>query len=441
MNPTTESPDTPVFAVDESALVPVNDYLTHMTPIPVSRMFMIKQLLDRFKANHPDTPMYDASQGDGGASLPGVPGELLERAFQLHRDHGTAYDQPFGTPQFRKAVVESYWKLDAATGWGPANVIATQGGRDALIKAYMAMLHLGHGRIGDVIVTSRVPWISYNWGPYGIGANVLRAPGRAEEGWQYSEDGLRETVAFAERAGGRKVAGLIITSPDNPTGHTLTVERQVELGKAAMRLGVPFVLYDWIYHWVTAGAPVDVNAFLTAFTPDERERIMILDGLTKSLGASNVRNAHLLASERVCKFIQSYASHGVIPSFYSLAVAIAAYEMGYAEAAKGIIGPTNESRVVLDAFLEEHNFDYIIGTGGYYAFINCERWIRAAGMADSVALGEYLAAEHGVAVVAGAFFSDAGRYWMRFSYALPKEKTLAAAQRFLEGLNALEARA
>ncbi len=435
------SPDVPAFVVDDPALVPVNAYPSAMTPIPVSRMFLIKERLDRFKAKYPDTPIYDASQGDGGASLPGVPGELLERAYQLQRDHGTAYDKPFGVERFRKAVVENYWGLDSGTGWGPANVVACEGGRDALVKAYTAMLHLGHGRIGDVVIVSRVPWISYNWGPYGVGANVLLAPGRPEEAWQYTEDGLRAAVEFVEEAGGRKVAGLIITSPDNPTGRTLSVERQVALAKYTMRLGVPFVLFDWIYHWVTSESPVDLNAFMKAFEPEERERVIILDGITKSLGASNIRNAHLLASQRVCKLVQSYASHGVLPSFYSQAVAIAAYEMGFAEAAKGIIGPTNESREVLAPFLKERGFDYIIGAGGYYAFINCERWIRAGGLPNSEVLGAYLAEEHGLAVVDGYSFSEAGRYWIRFSYALPKEKTLAAANRLVEGLTALEARA
>ena len=56
-------------------------------------------------------------------------------------------------------------------------MLGTAGGRDALVKAYQAMMALGHGRQGDLIMVSRVPWISYNWGPYGVGANVLWAPG------------------------------------------------------------------------------------------------------------------------------------------------------------------------------------------------------------------------------------------------------------------------
>src|SRR5688572_26708983 len=73
--------DIPEYAVPNENLVPVNDYPSHMQNIPPSRMFTIKLALDKYKEKAgQDTPVYDASQGDGGESLPGVPRELLERA-------------------------------------------------------------------------------------------------------------------------------------------------------------------------------------------------------------------------------------------------------------------------------------------------------------------------------------------------------------------------
>jgi aspartate/methionine/tyrosine aminotransferase len=429
------SPDTPVYAVPEANLIPVGDYLRALTPIPPSRMFLINKGLAVYRQARPGAPTFDASQGDGGASLPGVPREVLDRAHALQVAHGTAYDMPFGTDAYRRAVVEQYWKLDAATGLGPANVLGTQGGRDALAKAYAAMLALGHGRVGDPVIVSRVPWISYNWGPYGVGANVLRAPGRPEDGWAYTEDSLGACVDYAARSG-RKIAGLIITSPDNPTGATLPAERQAALAKAALRLGVAFVLFDWMYHYVTDAQPMDLNGFVGHFEPDERPRLMFLDGLTKSLGGSNIRNCHLIASEDVVKFSVARASHAVIPSFYALAVAMAAYELGYDRVTRGIVEPTNLSRAALKDFLDEHGFQHILGQG-YYAFINVRRWLAARGWTDTEALGQYLAEQHGLAVVPGIYFSDDGAEWIRFSYATPVEKTLGAAQRLVEGLGAL----
>ncbi|MCJ7511664.1 MAG: pyridoxal phosphate-dependent aminotransferase [Anaerolineales bacterium] len=431
----TASESTPQTVVPEEQLVPVGGHLRRLVPIPPSRMFLINKRLSVFADRHPGGATFDASQGDGGASLPGVPEVILDRAAALQRQHGSAYDMPYGCDAFRRAVLEPYWQASPATGLGPGNVLATVGGRDALVKAYEAMLALGHGRTGDLIVVSRVPWISYSWGPYGVGANVLLAPGRPEDGWAFSEDSLAACAEFAARLG-RKIAGVIVTSPDNPTGNTLTAERQIALGQAALRLGAAFVLYDWMYHYVTDQVPMDLSRFYLSFAADERPRLMFLDGITKSLGASNIRNCHLIASESVVRHIVARASHGVIPPFHSMAVAMAAYEMGYAEATRGIVEPTNVSRAALRTFVEQNGLRAILGQG-YYAFVDVGGWLRQKGWSDSEPLGAYLAEEHGVAVVPGAFFSPAGGDWIRFSYATPVEKTLGAARRLLEGLHAL----
>src|SRR5258708_1565829 len=363
--------DTPVFAVPDSALVPVNNYPSQQVDIPQSKMFVIKKSLETYKATHgASAPTYDASQGDGGSIWRGVQKDLLDRANVLQKEHGTGYDMPFGTDVFRKATAEKYWQLDAATGFGPANICGTDGGRDALIKAYQAMTVLGTGRVGDAILVSRVPWISYNWGPYGVGQNVLLAPGHEDSAWAYTEDSLAASVEFCARNGGRKIAGVIITSPDNPTGNTLPLERQIALAHKALDLGIPFVLFDWIYRQVTSGEPANINQVLLAFSPEERKHLMFLEGLTKSLGASNVRSAHLVASEQVCKFIISRASHGIVPNFYGQAIALAAYEQGFAKAAPPIIEPTNASREIARKFLKDHGYKYIIGEAGYYTFIN-----------------------------------------------------------------------
>ncbi len=426
----------PVAVVDRERLAGLDPSLATMAPIPGSRMFEIRDALAVYRRALPDGEVFDASQGDGGASLPGVPEALLDAAHALQKEHGTAYDQPFGCQAFRAAVAGPYWGLDAASGWGPANVLAAQGGRDALLKAYEAVQILGFGRRGDFVVTSRVPWISYNWGPYEVGANVMLAPGEERAGWAITPGAVRECVEAAARLDGRKVAALVVTSPDNPTGRLQPLAEQIALARAAFAAGVPFVIFDWIYHWVTDERPFDLNAMLRELSGEERERCIVLDGITKSLGASNVRNAHLLASERVVRLAQSRASHGVIPSFHSQAVAIAAYRMGFAEACRPIVAPTNESRRVLRERLARWGVSHVAGQG-YYAFIDVGRWMDRAGMADSAQMGAYLAERNGLAVVPGVYFSAWGARWIRFSYALEPQVTARAADRLWQALEAL----
>ena len=67
------SPELPVFVVPDENLVPVSNHLSTMIPIPASRMFLIKHSLATYRQNNPGSQVFDASQGDGGASLPGAP--------------------------------------------------------------------------------------------------------------------------------------------------------------------------------------------------------------------------------------------------------------------------------------------------------------------------------------------------------------------------------
>jgi aspartate aminotransferase len=240
-------------------------------------------------------------------------------------------------------------------------------------------------------------------------------------------------VEYAGKTG-RKIAGLIITNPDNPTGNTISPEQQASLARSALQMGVAYVLFDWMYHYVTDEQPMDLNAFLHYFEPDERKRLIFLDGITKSLGGSNIKNCHLIAPDEMVKYIVARASHAAMPSYYSIAVAQAAYEMGYSEACRTIVEPTNASRKVLKNFLDQKGLRYILGKG-YYAFIDVGDWLSRKGWSDTEPLGQFLAEEHGVAVVPGAFFSMYGGSWIRFSYATPPERTIGAAERLYEGLN------
>ena len=62
---------TPVLAVDEKNLIPVSDHLKQMADIPPSRMFLINKSLKVYVEKNAGAKIFDASQGDGGASLPG----------------------------------------------------------------------------------------------------------------------------------------------------------------------------------------------------------------------------------------------------------------------------------------------------------------------------------------------------------------------------------
>ncbi len=250
--------DTPRFVVPDQNLIPVDPYLGSLYETPPSRMFIIKLSLKKYvekmraRRRSPMTPR----RGTAAHRCPVSRRRYWTARTKWSRRTAPATISPMGRTNSAKRSIEQYWQLDPALGWGPKNVLATVGGRDALVKAYTAMIALGTGGSGDAVMTSRVPWISYNWGPYGVGANVLLAPGDEVTAWQYSEDGIRAAVDFCQqrwRASDRRDR----SSPRRitPPGTRSPLERQIALGKCALGAGVSFVLYDWMYHYITETGP------------------------------------------------------------------------------------------------------------------------------------------------------------------------------------------
>jgi aspartate aminotransferase len=117
---------------------------------------------------------------------------------------------------------------------------------------------------------------------------------------------------------------------------------------------------------------------------------------------------------------------------------MAASEIGFAKAAATIIEPTNQSRDILRNFLHSHGYRVIMGEGGYYAFIDCTDAINRGNFNNSEDFSEWVAKKYGVAVVPGVSFSQGGAAWVRFSYALPPEKTAKAIARFDEAFRAAD---
>jgi len=121
---------------------------------------------------------------------------------------------------------------------------------------------------------------------------------------------------------------------------------------------------------------------------------------------SNIRNCHLIANDDVTRFIIARASHGVIPSFFSLAVAMAAYEMGYAEACRPICRADQCQPAGLDGVSEGKKRTIFDSSWGKATTLSL--MLALAGVARlgrTASYWEIPAEEQGLACGAGVYFS------------------------------------
>ncbi len=445
-----------MFAGEQARWFDTEKFLIEPAPssqrqIPVSNMFQIKAELDVYRRHHPDSPVYDASQGDGGATLGGIlPEELAEALIAfVPKTQTTAYGKPNGDPRVRQVLLENYWRLDKL-GMTSEQIIVTDGGRDALQKWYQAIRMLT-GKIGLTVVTSAAPWISYAHGTYVNGFNLLCAPAKSKTNLRMTPDGITECLGMCGKAD-----ALIITTPDNPTGAWYSPDEIKALIQRARFHGIKHILVDLMYQLVIdADVPLyDWAEILGSFSKEDRACVTLLDGLTKSVGASNVRMAHLVCSDsNVPTTIPAIASHTVLPNVLGAASALEVYsstDVRNHPFVKRITERTSASRNIFQEEMTACVYTFIADQG-YYAFVDVTKWLGRdlrpdqyfnGALANTTTrietvkdLGSYLACEYGIAIVQGTPFLQP--HFIRFSYAQDPATIRAAIKRFDEALKSI----
>ena len=443
---------TPVFYDQPESQIPST--LLNKRIIMPSKMFLIKEELKTFAAQNPDTPIYNASQGDGGLTLGGIPPRELADALirYLPEEGSTKYGDPTGRADVREAILRNYYRLESLT---TDNIILGDGGRDLLQKWYQ-LIQQSSGQTGGSIVVSAAPWGSYMQGTYINCLNTILAPSSSDVGFQLTREGIDASVQLG-RESGKPVVALVITTPDNPTGNYLEMDAIQDLVQHAVACGIEFVLLDFMYQSVTDPDVdlYDVNGLFGSLTPEERNAVFILDGLTKSVGGSNLRNCHLVFgnSDHMQK-LKGLATHSVLPNALGEAAALEVYGKENPTDhpwVKRVVEPTARSRAIVREELTERGFKFIVGQG-YYTFINIWPWLNRdipeayqfvdtisgehIGRIDNVKqLKSYLAQKWGLAIIPGAFFHQP--HFIRFSYANDPDYTRNAIQRLDEALASL----
>jgi len=422
-----------------------------------SKMFTIKLELQDFIKRHPDIPVYDASQGDGGSSLGGIPKDELAEALKryLPDERTTQYGNPIGREDVRKAIFENYYRFDPETGLTPDHIIIGDGGRDILQKWYQVVVQ-STGSFGNNILVSAAPWGSYPQGPYINGMNVLMAPGSIDNGFKITPEAIDKCIEFSARDN-RKIAGLIITSPDNPTGNYMDADYMISLIEHASERGIPHIFADLIYQSVTDPevGRYNVNGIINRLSEKAKSRVSFMDGLTKVAGASNLRNAHLVCTtDEFSQKMKGVATHTVIPNAIGEAVALEIYSQREPTEhpwMQKVILPTSESRRIVREKLTELGYTFVADQG-YYAFIRVKEWFGKkipAGeqwqdsngntvdtINDVVTLKSYLTTRCGLAVIHGTVFKQPD--YIRFSYANSPEYTGGSIMRLHESLGQLD---
>ena len=182
----------------------------------------------------PGTAHYDMSQ-----AVPNMPAPIKLRqrlADALLSDPELSFytDVP-GLASLRGRIAESH---ALGRSLGPDNVVITAGANHAMLTAFLL-----HFQAGDTVVLLEPYYFNYDMGLRMLGMRPSYCLLKSEAGFQLV---ARELVAFLEQ---EPAKGVVIVTPNNPTGATYASSQLVELLRWTSAKGIDVLLDETYGHY------------------------------------------------------------------------------------------------------------------------------------------------------------------------------------------------
>ncbi len=333
-----------------------------------------------------------------GESDEATPALIRDAAVRSLGEGETFYSHNLGLAELREALAHYVSGLHRPLDAG--RIAVTSSGVNALMLAMQALVGAG-----DEVVAVTPVWPNLTAQPAILGARVVRLPLRAERGaWKLDLASLRDAVTPGTRV-------LLVNSPNNPTGWTLTRAEQQALLDHCRQTGT-WIVADEVYERVFfAGEPgACAPSFLDIAEPDDR--LLVVHSFSKSFLMTGWRLGWIVAppgvTAELAKLIEFNTS--CAPVFVQRA-ALAALSQADATVPE-LVGRLRACRdTLLPRLAALPGITVAEPAGGLYAFFSIE------GEPDSLALAKRLVAEAGVGLAPGAAFGPEGEGWLRWCFA------------------------
>lgn len=202
-----------------------------------------------------------------------TPTHICEAGIAAIRAGDTRYTPTDGNGAVKAAVIEKF-RRDNALEFTAAQVIVCSGAKPLLATAIQAVLNPG-----DEMILPVPLWASH--------LGMVQAVGGAPVLVDTAESGFKLTPDALERAISPRTRLLMICSPSNPTGAVYSAAELAALAEVLRRHPEVNVISDDLYeHIIFDGAEF---ATLAAVAPDLRDRILTVNGVSKSYAMTGWR--------------------------------------------------------------------------------------------------------------------------------------------------------
>jgi aspartate aminotransferase len=352
-----------------------------------------------------------------------TPAHIVEAAIAAAKDpKNHRYTPAVGLPELREAIAQKTL-TDSGTEITAAQVVVTNGGKQAVYQAFAVLLDPG-----DEVILPSPYWTTYP-------EAIALAGGKAVEVFAGSDQNYMVTVEQLEKARTPKTKAMLLCSPSNPTGAVYSKEQIKAIGEWALANQI-WVVSDEIYQNVIYDGKKAYS--ITEVVPEMKDLTIMVNGVAKSFAMTGWRLGWMAGPVDVMKAAANLQSH------LSSNVNNIAQRAGIA----ALTGPQDEIKAMLEAFDRRRHLAVAelakingwiapMPEGAFYVYSDVrgllgKSWGGKA-INTSLELCDYILDAAEVALVPGEAFGPSG--YVRMSYALGDAQITEGIQRLQKLFN------
>jgi aspartate/methionine/tyrosine aminotransferase len=326
-----------------------------------------------------------------------TPPNIVAAAEKAIRDGFTHYTPAAGLLPARQAVAD-WIRRTYEVEITPQHVVMVPGSKNVILFTAMALVDQG-----DEVIVPDPGYPIYESLVRLAGGKPVPIPLREQNQFRLDIEELAHKITPKTRL-------IIINSPQNPTGGVLSTRDLEEIAELAERHDL-YVMSDEVYGQITYDGPH--ASILTV--PGMVERTIYSDGLSKAYSMCGWRLGFAVAPVPIAQRMETLMinTSSCAAAFTQMAAIEALSSPDSDRAVERMVGEFKRRRdVVVDRLNALPGITCHKPRGAFYVFPN----ITQTGM-DERTLADRLLYEGGVAVLAGTSFGDAGKGYIRLSYA------------------------
>jgi aspartate/methionine/tyrosine aminotransferase len=339
-----------------------------------------------------------------------APPMVAQAAIDAIQSGATQYTESLGLSALREAIAAHYVDAYGLT-IDPRRIIVTAGASAALLLACAALVS-----DGDQVLMPDPCYPCNRHFVTAFGGKPVLLPSGADERYQL-------TAAMLEAAWGERTRGVLVASPSNPTGTSMTPQQTRDL-LAAVRARGGFAIVDEIYQ----GLSYDEKAVSALSFGDD---VVTVNSFSKYFSMTGWRLGWLVVPDSLVATFEKLAQNLFIcaPTIAQHA-ALACFKPGAIAIYEGRRLELKRRRDFLVPALRELGFSIpVMPDGAFYVYADIAG-LNHRDAQDSTAFGMAALKDAHVAIVPGDDFGFAApKRHVRFSYATQYERIEEAVER------------